>query len=241
MAGNGFHFHMELVQEGHNVMTSSDGALSEHAMKLIGGLATYASTLSAFGNTVASAYLRLVPHQEAPTRICWSDSNRSALIRVPLGWAAGTDLARTVNPGEPMGYEDHRGRQTVEIRSPDGSAHCHLLLAGLVTAAEYGLTQPGMTDVAERTRVTGNIFDDPALLARLEALPGSCVAASRLLGERREMYEGFGVFPPKVIDHVCSLLEKEDDEHLADELSKMPAHERLAVTRRLMHRDIHRH
>lgn len=240
-AGNGFHFHMELVQGGRNVMTGGDGALSEPALKLVGGLATYASTLSAFGNTVASAYLRLVPHQEAPTRICWSDSNRSALIRVPLGWSGGADLARTVNPAEPEGYEDRRGRQTVELRSPDGSARCHLLLAGLVTAAEHGLTEPGMTELAARTRVTGNIFDDPVLLARLEALPGSCVAASRLLRERRGMYEEHGVFPPKVIDHVCALLEKEDDEHLAAELAKMPPHERLAVTRRLMHRDIHRH
>ncbi|HUT77501.1 MAG TPA: glutamine synthetase family protein [Polyangia bacterium] len=241
VAGNGFHVHMELVQGDRNVMTGKDGALSEPALKLIGGLTTYASTISAFGNTVASAYLRLVPHQEAPTRICWSDSNRSALIRVPLGWSGGADLARAVNPGEPDHYEDPRGRQTVEIRSPDGSARCHLLLAGLVTAAEHGLTAPGMTEVADRTRVTGNVFDDPNLLARLEALPGSCVAASRLLRERRGMYEEHGVFPPQVIDHVCTLLEKEDDENLAAELAKMPPHERLAVTRRLMHRDIHRH
>ncbi|MCB9087456.1 MAG: hypothetical protein H6628_03995 [Calditrichae bacterium] len=39
--------------------------------------------LTAFGNTTSSAYLRLVPNQEAPTHICWSDLNRSALIRVP--------------------------------------------------------------------------------------------------------------------------------------------------------------
>ena len=30
-------------------------------------------------NPVSSAYLRLVPNQEAPTRICWSDQNRSAI------------------------------------------------------------------------------------------------------------------------------------------------------------------
>jgi glutamine synthetase len=242
VAGNGFHFHMELVRDGRNAMTmQGGGGLSEDARKLIGGVSTYASTLTAFGNTVASAYLRLVPHQEAPTRICWSDSNRSVLIRVPLGWSGDADLARVVNPGEPEAYRDSRGRQTVEIRSPDGSARCHLLLAGLVTAAEYGLTEPGMGELAARTRVDGNIFDDPELLARLEALPGSCVAASRLLGERRGLYEERGVFPSRVIDHVCALLEQEDDGQLAAELAKMSARERQAATRRLMHRDIHRH
>ena len=27
-----------------------------------------------------------MPHQEAPTAICWGDRNRSVLVRVPLGW-----------------------------------------------------------------------------------------------------------------------------------------------------------
>ena len=34
------------------------------------------------------SYFRLVPHQEAPTNVCWGDRNRSVLVRVPLGWAA---------------------------------------------------------------------------------------------------------------------------------------------------------
>ena len=44
----------------------------------------HAGPLTAFGNTVAASYLRLVPDQEAPTRICWGHRNRSSLIRVPL-------------------------------------------------------------------------------------------------------------------------------------------------------------
>ena len=94
-----------------------------------------------------------MPNQEAPTRICWSHNNRSALIRVPLGWSKESHLARVVNPDEPDTYRDERGSQTVEIRSPDGSALFHLLLAGLTTAAEYGLTQDGMVELAQRTRV----------------------------------------------------------------------------------------
>ncbi|MCU0664869.1 MAG: glutamine synthetase, partial [Myxococcota bacterium] len=241
VAGNGLHVHMEVVKNGQSLMTRSDGTLSDEALRLVGGLVHYASTLSAFGNTVASAFLRLVPNQEAPTRICWSHSNRSALIRVPLGWNASSDLSRMVNPQQTTEYKDSRGRQTVEIRSPDGSAHSHLLLAGLTTAAEYGLTQTGTIDLAQRTYVEGNIFSDKALLSRLEALPGSCVACARLLRDRRDMYDRFGLFPESVINYVCELLEQERDENLNQELARMSAEERLVTTRQIMHSVIHRH
>ena len=241
VAGNGLHFHLELVKDGQNHMTTADGSLSVEALELIAGLVHYASTLSAFGNTVASSFLRLVPNQEAPTRICWSNNNRSALIRVPLGWSRQSHLARVVNPGDTDEYVDSRGRQTVEIRSPDGSASFHLLLAGITTAAEYGLTTDDMPELAARTKVEGNVFSDEQRLKHLEALPASCVQCARLLDERRQMYEEFGIFPKAVIDHQIQLLLRENDEHLNREFAQLPAEERLMATRELMHKDIHRH
>jgi glutamine synthetase len=241
VAGNGLHFHLELLRDGHNIMANQDGSLSDDARKLIAGLVKYASTLSAFGNTVASSFLRLVPNQEAPTRICWSDNNRSALIRVPLGWSQKSHLARIVNPGDTDEYVDPRGRQTVEIRSPDGSASFHLLLAGLTTAAEYGLSHDGMIELAEQTHADGNVFSDEQRMKHLEPLPASCVQCARLLEERRQMYEDFGVFPQQVIDHQIRLLMKENDEHLNSDFAQLPAEERLTATRELMHKDIHRH
>jgi len=56
--------------------------------------------------------------------------NRSALIRVPLGWIKGRNLAMKVNPLENTPFEDSKDRQTVEFRSPDGSALVHMLPAG---------------------------------------------------------------------------------------------------------------
>ena len=241
VAGNGLHFHVELVKGGRNLMTRDDGSLSDEALKLIGGIVNYAPTLSAFGNTVASAFLRLVPNQEAPTRVCWSHSNRSALIRVPLGWAGMGDLSQVVNQVGDHPYADKRGRQTVELRSPDGSAAFHLLLAGMTTAAEYGLTVDGMKELAQRTQVQGDIFKDKHLLDSLVALPGSCVACARMLEKHRALYEENGVFPSGVIDYVIRLLHKENDEHLNRELSQMSAEERLVETRKVMHRDIHRY
>ena len=117
----------------------------------------------------------------------------------------------------------------------------HLLLAGLATAAEYGLTHEAMLDLAETTYVDGNVFSDEKKMRHLEALPASCVRCAGLLEERRGMYEDFGVFPATVIDHQIRLLRKENDEHLNSDFSKLPAEERLTATRELMHKDIHRH
>ena len=64
--------------DGRNAFVGRDG-LSEDARKVIAGYLTCAASLTAFGNTVPTSYLRLVPHQEAPTSICWGDRNRSVL------------------------------------------------------------------------------------------------------------------------------------------------------------------
>lgn len=239
-AGNGMHIHMEIVKDGENIM-AGDGGLTPKAKKLIGGLCTYADSLTAFGNTVASSYLRLVPNQEAPTRICWSDANRSTLIRVPLGWARVDNLAQHINPQQVELYHEPEVRQTVELRSPDGSALCHLLLAGITMAAEWGLTHPEALDIAEEVYVTGNIFDDPELLDVLPMLPSSCVQSARILQEKRDLYERGAIFPPSVIDYMIKLLVAERDGELHQHLAELSPHERLREARRIMHKDLHRH
>ncbi|HEY6952239.1 MAG TPA: glutamine synthetase family protein, partial [Bacteroidota bacterium] len=192
VAGNGLHVHMEVRNNGKNVMTDRAGLLSVEAKKVVGGLCMYADSLTAFGNTVSSAYLRLVPNQEAPTRICWSDMNRSALIRVPLGWASVENLAQRLNPRENKPFEEKQGRQTVELRSPDGSAIAHLLLAGITMAAEWGLGHHESEKLAESLYVAGNIFRDEHLLSRLTALPKSCVESARIVLQKRGCYERDG-------------------------------------------------
>jgi glutamine synthetase len=248
VAGNGLHIHVELRKDGRNVMTGPDGKLSPEARRLIGGLCEYADSLTAFGNTTSSAYLRLVPNQEAPTRICWSDLNRSAMIRVPLGWSNLRNLSGRVNPADPGPVEDTGGRQTVELRSPDGSALLHLLMAGIVMAADWGFRDGrslfkefGPLDLAEKLYVKGNIFTDQELLKKLPVLPTSCVQSSRILLKKRELYEREGVFPPSVVDYLARLLAAENDEFMNEKLIDLPADDRLLETRKIMHKDIHRH
>lgn len=241
VAGNGMHIHMAVMKNGRNRMTDDDGNLSLESKEVVGGLCTYAGSLTAFGNTVSSAYLRLVPNQEAPTRICWSDMNRSAMIRVPLGWSKVDNLAGGLNPQQRQGFREVEGRQTVELRTPDGSAIVHLLLAGLTMAAEWGLTHGESLELARKLYVRGNIFQDEELLNTLAALPRSCVESARLLQRKRELYEREDVFPASVIDYVSRLLKAENDEGMNERLIDMPADDRLHETRKIMHKDLHRH
>ncbi len=241
IAGNGLHIHMEVRRDGHNQMLNGDTSISTTARKVIGGLCHYASTLTAFGNTVSSAYLRLVPNQEAPTRICWSDMNRSAMIRVPLGWSSVEHLARSLNPQEDSAWREPAGRQTVELRSPDGSAIVHLLLAGVTMAAQWGMTHDESLTLADKLYVKGNIFRDKQLLDTLEPLPKSCVESARTLISKRGLYEHDSVFPPEMIDYVSKLLAEENDEGMNQKLVDLPADDRLCETRKIMHKDLHRH
>ncbi len=241
IAGNGMHVHVELCRDHKNAMLGPDGRLTREARQLIGGFCTYADSLTAFGNTISSAYLRLVPNQEAPTRICWSDCNRSAMIRVPLGWVSANDLGHKLNPQQQEESGTAAGRQTVELRSPDGSAAVHLLLAGMTMAAEWGLTHPQSAKLADQLYVKGNIFEDPELLKRLQALPKSCVESAKLLLEKRMLYERDGIFPSSIIDYMARLLFAEQDEDLNNHLLHLPADDRLEETRKLMHKDLHRH
>jgi glutamine synthetase len=96
-------------------------------------------------------------------------------------------------------------------------------------------------DLANKLYVSGNIFKDSELLKRLAALPTSCVESSRILLQKREMYERDNVFPPSIIEYVAKMLQSENDEHMNQKLVDLPADDRLHETRKIMHKDLHRH
>lgn len=240
IAGSGLHVHLALYRDGVNAMRDDTGALSEDAHRLVGGVLRHAKPLTAFGNTVAASYLRLVPHQEAPTRVCWGERNRSSLVRVPLSFDASHRLDQVFNPNEQGTFPHDLGRPTVELRSPDGSAFTYQLLAAITACVLDGLLDPESIERARALQVDGNIFDQPDLLERLESLPANAVAAGRCLQEHRGFFEGHG-FPPALIDIVVRRLLAEDDELLTERLRDLPAAERLKQSRRRMHRELHKH
>ncbi len=240
-AGNGLHFHNAFYKDGKNIMTDKDGELSEDAKCLIGGLCQYAQSLTAFGNTVSSSYLRLVPHQEAPTKVCWSDLNRSALIRVPLAWTKVNNLAAKINPQQKEKLEPCGSRQTAELRSPDGSANVHLLLAGVSMAAEWGIiNKKEALLLAKNYHVVGNIHDSSEYEDLLE-LPTSCVESAEILLQQKNLYELDGVFPQEVIEFTAKYLQNENDRNLNMRLTALPEDEKIDESRRIMHKNIHKH
>ncbi|RCK79902.1 MAG: Glutamine synthetase type I [Candidatus Ozemobacter sibiricus] len=216
-AGSGLHIHSRLVKDGKNQMVDETGALSVTAKKMIGGLLELAPSLTAFGNIVPTSYLRLVPHQEAPTNVCWGDSNRSVLVRVPLGWRGVDNMCAEVNPQEKEPFHDPMANQTVELRSADGSANVYLLLAGIAVAARRGLENPESLKLAEKLYVSVNVGKHQAHL-NLPQLPASCYEAAERLLQDRAFYEQDGIFPPAMIDGLAANLKTFDDKQLSERL-----------------------
>ena len=214
-AGSGLHIHMRIVKDGHNQMLDG-GVLSATARRAIAGMMELAPSITAFGNTNPTSYFRLVPHQEAPTNICWGDRNRSVLVRVPLGWAAKADMCRTANPLEGESHYDTSQKQTVEMRSPDGSADLYQLIAGLAVACRYGFELDNALEIAEKTYVNVNIHqkENADRLKDLAQLPDSCYASAECLEKQRAVFEQHHVFSPAMIDGIIRKLRSYDDRTL---------------------------
>jgi glutamine synthetase len=218
-AGSGMHIHMMLEKDGVNMMVEN-GKISNVAKKMMAGILDLSKSLTAFGNTIPTSYLRLVPHQEAPTSICWGDRNRSVLIRVPLGWNGAMGMIKDANPADNTEFQDMPSKQTVEIRSPDGSADIYKLFAGLVIATEHGLEMGNALKIAGDLYVDYNIFQNQNKVKKkiLESLPASCWESAECLLAQREFFEKDGVFPAGVIDNVVSRLKAFDDKGLSEKL-----------------------
>lgn len=223
-AGSGLHIHMRIMKDGKNQMLT-DGALSETARRAIAGMMVLAPSITAFGNTNPTSYFRLVPHQEAPTNICWGDRNRSVLVRVPLGWTAKKDMCALANPLEKSEMYDTTQKQTVEMRSPDGSADIYQLLAGLAVACRHGFELEDAMEIAARTYVDVNIHlaENKDKLEKLDQLPDSCAASAERLQQQRAIFEKYNVFSPAMIDGIIQKLQSYEDASLRSELENNPA------------------
>ena len=188
-AGSGLHIHMRIVKDGQNQMLDG-GVLSATARKAIAGMMELAPSITAFGNTNPTSYFRHVPHQEAPTNICWGDRNRSQ-------------------------------KQTVEMRSPDGSADIYQLIAGLAVACRYGFELADALEIAEKTYVNVNIHqkENAEKLNSLACLPDSCEASADCLYSQREVFEKYNVFSPSMIDGIIKRLRSYGDRTLRADIN----------------------
>ncbi|MBQ1179042.1 MAG: glutamine synthetase [Methanocorpusculum sp.] len=217
-AGSGMHFHMMAEKNGKNVMIK-DGVLSDIAKRMIAGILDVGDAVTAFGNTIPTSYLRLVPHQEAPTYICWGDRNRSVVVRVPLGWTGSSDMAAEAN-FDLKRKADKICKQTFEYRVADGSADLYETVAALIMGAMHGLEMNNALELADKLYASGNIFD-PAykdFLATLDQLPTCCDESADVLDAKRALFERDGIFPAGVIDSQIKKLKAYGDKGLSDSL-----------------------
>lgn len=119
--GSGMHTNCSLSDKnGVNIFFDDKDPmkLSLLCRKWMAGILTHARAMAAITNPTVNSYKRLLPGYEAPCYICWSDANRSSMIRIPA----------------------IRGRATrTEVRNVDATANPYLALAVILGAGLDGI------------------------------------------------------------------------------------------------------
>jgi len=187
-AGSGMHFHFAPRRgDAYLDHTAGDGGLTPEAKWLIGGLVSYGAAMMAFGNRSRDSFVRLSQGKEAPSAVTWGRYNRKALVRIPI---IPTDQdGRATSPG------------TIEFRLPDGSAHPHLLLAGIAQAFVDGRRMTDLDERLARTAVTtqGHVAGE-------HRVPLTFPEIADALSGCRPVLEAGGVFTPNMMDRIIALL-----------------------------------
>ena len=120
-AGSGMHTNISIVdKEGVNLFYDPKEKLELSLLcrKWMSGVLNHSRELAVLTNPTVNSYKRLVSGYEAPIYACWSDANRSSLIRIPAV----------------------RGKSTrTEIRNVDPTANPYLALAGIIAAGLDGV------------------------------------------------------------------------------------------------------
>lgn len=188
-AGSGMHFHMSPVVEGqHRGGKDGAGELRKEAKWLIDGLTQIGGALMAFGNRDEGSFIRLLQGKEAPNTVTWGQFNRKVLIRLPI---VPTDSSgREVTP------------PTVEFRLPDGSAHPHLLLAGIGQALLIGAKDEKL----EERLQAANFDTSQGKPGSAASVPHNFAEVADSLQAHRESLTSGDIFPPHVIDRMIEHL-----------------------------------
>jgi len=164
--GSGMHVHQSLFDKktGENAFFNKNDRffLSDLAYHFMAGQLHHVKAMSAILNPIVNSYKRLVPGYEAATYICWAQTNRSALIRVPR-YSEGKDKATRI-----------------EIRNPDPSANPYLAFAVLLRAGLDGIKNK----MTVPPPVEENVFDfsfSELEQRNIDFLPGSLWHSIRAL------------------------------------------------------------
>lgn len=179
-AGNGMHTNCSLFSKEKGDLFFDPKApmeLSVMCEKWITGVLSHARELSLLTNPIVNSYKRLVSGYEAPIYACWSDANRSSLVRIPAARGLAT---RT------------------EFRNVDPCANPYLALAGILACGLEGIKNTKEKDIIPP--VKDNLFDltDDEIKARkITCLPETLHAAIEDFKESKILKEVLGehLFP----------------------------------------------
>lgn len=185
--GSGMHVHQSIWKDGVNLFSGDGyGGLSEMALYYIGGIIKHARALNAITNPGINSYKRLVPGFEAPVKLAYSSSNRSASIRIPF--VTSTKARR------------------IEVRFPDPLCNPYLGFAAMLMAGLDGIENkihPG--EAADK-----NLYDlPPEENKKIPTVAPSLEVALDALDADREFLTRGGVFTDDFID--AYLAEKRKD------------------------------
>jgi len=176
--GSGMHCHQSLFDEnGNNLFFDPDDTyhLSRLAYRFIAGQLAHARALTAIVAPTINSYKRLVPGYEAPVYICWAQTNRSALIRIPR-YTPGRDKA-----------------VRCELRCPDPSANPYLALAAMLAAGLDGIDRDMKADDGLNDDI--NIYQltrEDRKARGITELPGSLSEALRELENNGVIKDALG-------------------------------------------------
>lgn len=179
-AGNGMHTNCSLYTKEKGDLfydPNADMELSLMCKKWISGILRHARELSLLTNPIVNSYKRLVSGYEAPIYACWSDANRSSLVRIPA----------------------IRGLATrTELRNVDPCANPYLALAGILACGLSGIMDTDEKDIIPP--VNDNLFElseDEIKVRKIVCLPETLHAAIEEFKESKILKEVLGthLFP----------------------------------------------
>lgn len=177
--GSGMHVHMSLWKNGQPLFAGNQYAgLSEMALYFIGGILKHTKALNALANPTTNSYKRLTPGFEAPVNLAYSQSNRSAAVRIPM-------------------YSPSPKAKRVEYRCPDPSCNPYLAFAAMLMAGIDGI----QSKIHPGDPLDKNIYDlEPEELAKVPSTCGSLDEALTALENDHQFLLKGDVFSTDVID-----------------------------------------
>jgi glutamine synthetase len=178
--GSGMHTHQSLWKGGEPLFYDEAGyaGLSDLARWYIGGLLHHAHAVIAFTNPTTNSFKRLVPGYEAPVNLVYSQRNRSAACRIPLG------------------QRSPRAKR-VEFRCPDSTSNPYLAFSAMMLAGLDGVTNR----IEPPTPMDKDLYDlPPEELANVPQVPGSLEQALDALEADNDFLRAGGVFTDDLLE-----------------------------------------